>query len=64
MSHSIRSEKEVDEIAPVETTHNGDIETRRESVVDAVFGQISKDGPNYRNVRISAVVLFPQADRF
>lgn len=50
MSQSVHSEKDVDEIAPIETTHNGDIETRQESVVDAVFGQISEDGPNYRNV--------------
>lgn len=52
MPASTYSEKEVEDLSPIETTHNGEVETRRESVVDAVFGQISEDGPNYRNVCI------------
>lgn len=52
MSAIPENEKQADDLAPVETTHPGEVTDRRVSVVDAVFGQISEDGPNYRDVRI------------
>lgn len=42
MSDIEKSEKQGDGLKPVDTT-------RQASVVDPVFGQISEDGPNYRN---------------
>ena len=39
-------EKQEEELTPVEST-------RRGSVTDAVFGEITEGGPNYRNVHIS-----------
>lgn len=62
MGGSVYSDKEADDLEPMETIHNGDVETRRGSLVDAVFGQINEDGPNYRSVYTPALFAPKHAD--
>lgn len=44
------SEKKQDEILPPETYHIDYIEKDQGPDQDAVFGEITEEGPNYRNV--------------
>jgi hypothetical protein len=50
VEHSQR--KSEDELAHVASDQVGDVEDfKKDGTRDAVFGDVSKDGPNYRNVR-------------
>lgn len=48
--------KDVEDLRPVQTTDEGEVVVRRRgsaaSTHDAVFGEMTEHGPNYRNVSI------------
>lgn len=52
--HTIKMSKEnkdLEDLVPVQTTDNGQmLDGRRHSIRDAVFGEVTESGPNYRNV--------------
>lgn len=53
--HKMKFEEDGTELGRAPTVQEGDATPRRFSVEDAVFGTITNDGPNYRNVQMSPV---------
>lgn len=64
MSGIEKTEKQVDDLTPIETTRRGSVSGRPPSIVDPVFGQISEDGPNYRSVRPSFTSCLTESNIF
>lgn len=54
--------KDYEEKLGTDPSQLGDIIEDQTYAHDAVFGEITEDGPNYRNVRVSGVFLVHGAD--